>query len=457
MRLLGVLLIGLTIFFVFRGGEGLGFSGLSGAGNEDAKHAKERVPRRDEVKPVERRSLEALLEVIRLVENSWWKRDAEVQDFDDLRRNEVRSWSLDEAKLLCLSPEGAEWLTVCFERWGREDPEGALGFVLKRRGEYEGEYEELYERDGNTRKSNIAAAKLEQSNLYINAVLAGWAEVDPRAAWRAITREGSEIASSESFFSHYGYLAPIRIFEFLSRRDADFALEEFVKYPKASFRGSMLKGMARGLPNGHDWPGVFEAVLESPRSDDRNIVAVLRGGLLARWMSEDTEKAVEWFRSDAGKVISISAYEVSVGGSRRDAPFATTTVEPETKIVHKPVSLAGAVRHWLVRDLDAASEWLRENQELIPEVLESGSWLDDANVSSQDLRSMLVSTLDQREREEVLRSIMETGALLNVIEYNHEAVWKMQISELQLGDAFSVELLQLEIPASSDPFATGDE
>ena len=180
-------------------------------------------------------------------------------------------------------------------------------------------------------------------------------------------------------------------------------------------------------------------------------MAVLRGSLFARWMEEDAEAAVKWFQSAEGKAISVEVREEFVGASGGD-PFAESY--DEGTLIKEParISLAKAVRHWLSRDRDGAIEWLKNHQELVPEVIKGGSWLDPDDLHPKDLRFMLAKCLGDIEREKLLRSLIGKEGLENLLSRENQEELKKEIEELQLRYRFAKELFESHLRDEADPF-----
>ena len=310
----------------------------------------------------------------------------------------------------------------------------------------------------------------------LNAVLAGWARDDPKAAWATVSDPKGRVTKL-SDDGGYGYLAPIRIFEALSRVDPASALAEFKKHPNLLYRGSMLKGMSRGLPEGFEWQKFFEEVLASKGSNHDQITWVLRENLFARWMQDDAKGAIEWFRSEPGKVISIEEVTIYEGGG--GDPFATDYVEPETKKVRREVSLGFAIWKWVERDFEGASKWLRKNPEFLDQVVGQESRLrwSPESLEPKTIRKLLVATMNQAAREKLVLELLvdgkvsilfsifgaESGVIISPsgtkalegLQPEDTAQLKREISELKISEELSQKLLKAHLGGHNDddPFS----
>ncbi|YCM44951.1 hypothetical protein V2O64_02825 [Verrucomicrobiaceae bacterium 227] len=369
-----------------------------------------------------------LAELMEEADQAWLSEGHRYRELKTLRRELLSNWTEREVELACRELFPCEWEELLFERWGSFDHEEAIAHILG----LPDEFREDFENAGRSLEVGAGEATVEAVGMVLNAALAGWAGKDPESACLAIVDPEGEILSSEAF-GGYGYLAPIPMFESLSSLDARLARELFQKEGNPLFSGSMLKGMSRGLPEGQDWLADFESFMASPNGGHRDVVAVLRGSLLARWMEEDVEGAVKWFRSEEGKAISVERKEVSNGDLFE-------------------IPLASAARHWIARDQAGAFAWIRQHPEIVPEILKGGNWLDPDRVSSADLRLMIAGCVDDSDREGLLRPLIGKWALSELLNRNDDAILLEEISGLQLTREFAEELFKEHLRNESDPF-----
>jgi hypothetical protein len=254
------------------------------------------------------RSVDELLKVMSKHEDLWYAANLSDGEVEEGRREVIKRWSLTEVESMCWVASRYDWNDALLGSWGERDPNGAVTFVLA----LQEEYAQAYLTAGKSLEGGPGEAIVEEIGISLNIVLGGWSKVDPHAAWKAASDPEGQIWGSKAF-GWCGYLAPIEIFENLSKKEAEFAFAEFQQQEDPMFRGSMLKGMARGLPESTGWMELMRSVLGTPGSEHRDIVAVMRGGLLGRWMEVDAGAAEEWFRSGEGEVISARLEEVSLG------------------------------------------------------------------------------------------------------------------------------------------------
>jgi len=354
-------------------------------------------------KAIAQRTFEVLEQIAVQSEKEWAKREIPYHKRQDFRREVVMRWTLEEVKVILGQSRHPDWKEALTEQWGFLEPEKAVSHALNGTNGLE----DVYEKASQELEGGANGLTVQAISLDLNSTLAGWSRKDPHAAWKAVSDPKGKIWDSKAF-DGYGYLAPIVMFEHLSRKDAAFALNEYQRQEDDLFRGSMLKGMARGLPDGTDWKLLFETIIETPRSNHRDTVAVLRGGLLGRWIADDAGEAERWFRSKAGEVISKKTHEVTVTNGESD-PFAGASQKVKSIEAVQVISLAGAVRHWLARDFEKALGWLKKRPKLMPEILKGENWLDPDNFGGSQLRKVLVECLSESERAELLGRILKDG------------------------------------------------
>lgn len=272
---------------------------------------------------------------------------------------------------------------------------------------------------------------------YLEALIKRWSRRDPKVAWHAISQPDGKLIKSW-LLKNYGYLLPRSNFEHLARADPKYARSEFFKHPDLLYRGSMLKGMARGLPKGYDWRGFYQALLKTTTSGQWDLIIPMRGSLLARWMEVDVVAAVNWFRSDAARILSLETVE-EFSDDLED--FVEVT---------RPVSLRFAIRHWLVNDWKGATQWLREHPKYVEEILEDGSWVDPDGLTKVELRKIIFTVKTVAERENLLLKLAKERKLQRVLSVESsdildEAAWaavKKEIAELQVSKEVTRKLLE---------------
>ena len=302
----------------------------------------------------------------------------------------------------------------------------------------------------------------------LEAIIKGWSRRDPKAAWTAVKGEGGRLFNSP-LIPLYGYRLPRAIFEHLARVDPSYAKSELLRFsdipqdePMAGgmapglsnvlYQGSMLRGMARGLPNGYDWEKLILDVAKIPKSERWEIQQALRGRVLARWMQDDAEAAVTWFRSQAGEVISLE--KVSVYSDQGEV--MATKMEP--------VSLRFAFRHWLSNDWAGAARWLRDRPGMVRQILEKAAWFDPDRVTKADLRRLLVAVQPLTVREDFLLKLANENDLRLLLsevparpEPSGKGDWersKREIAELKVSEEIARRLLKAwqKEPVDDDPF-----
>ncbi|MEN8785745.1 MAG: hypothetical protein ABF379_15380 [Akkermansiaceae bacterium] len=385
-----------------------------------------------------RKSVKKLLALMRKHENQWYATDDDYGNFPKNRWNVVSAWSLDDVELLCRSEEGHDWSDVLFERWAMESPEKAISFVLSLKIKYADEYRKAQ----TSLEGGPGEWAVQEVGMILNAALAGWARIDPHAAWQAASDPDGEIVKSEALDGD-GYLAPIKIFEYLALKDSAYAFEEFQRHEDPLFRGSMLKGIVHGLPSGTDWAEIMRDVLLTNGSEHRDIMAVMRGGLLGRWMAANPEEAESWFRGDEGIAISRRVEKIIEPGG---VPFIDGDGETAPNVEVIEISLASAVRHWAANDMDGATAWLKDRRELVPEILKGENWLDPDRIGARECRDILVSCYSVPEREALLGSYISgeevSGALDQLIGSHEKAPMRKEIFELKLSDGLAERVFQ---------------
>jgi hypothetical protein len=298
--------------------------------------------------------------------------------------------------------------------------------------------------------------------MNMNAVLAGWSRLDPHAAWKAVSDPKGLSVEGEIFDGHgYFWNAPIKIFEHLSKRDPDFAIEEFLRHEDPMFQGAMLKGMANGLSSATDWEELMGKVLATENVEHRDIMAVLRGGLLGRWMAVDAEAAENWFRGDQG--ISISRTVEETVERQWPDPFEDNYKDVITKVEVTDVSLARAVRHWAANDKEGAIAWLRGRSEMVPEFLGAESWLDPDGLKASDVREVLVACYPAEKREELLRDYLAAedvfhSPLNRLFVANDKKQLQREIAVLGVSEELGQEIIEsiARVRGMSDGVSEGD-
>ena len=400
--------------------------------------------RPERVSVAENRSSQELDGLMDQADRAWLDAGHRYWELRALREALIASWTEEEVTRACQELFPCEWEDVLFERWGFLNPQAAIAHILR----LPNEPREEYEKAKHSFEGGPGEADVQSVGMVFNAALAGWATRDPREACLVMADPEGDISKSEAF-DDYGYLAPIPMFESLSRIDAELAWELFYRERDPDFSGSMLNGMCRGLPSGLDWKAHFEDVMKSRNAQHHDIIANLRGSLLARWMEDDAAAAVEWFRSQEGEVISIEEHEEFVGEVTAD-PFDG---KPRLRVkVSSEVSLASGARHWIARDRGGAFQWIGEHPEVIPDILKGKNWLDRDRVSDADLRFMIANCMDDSEREELLRPLIGKEGLSQLLDQDDEVILKKQISELQLSEEFAKELFESHLRNEADPF-----
>lgn len=428
LGLIGVILLA---FVQFRSQGGIPWI-EGGEGVEVDAALSSRKPER--VSAAENRSSQELAGLMDHADRTWLDAGHRYWELSPLRKELIASWTEEEVARASQELFPCEWEEVLYERWGFLNPEAAIDHILKLPDELRDEYEKAKHR----LEGGPGEAAVQSVGMVFNAALAGWAERDPRGACLAMANPEGGIASSEAF-AGYGYLAPIPMFESLSRIDAELAWDLFHRERNPNFSGSILNGMCKGLPNGLDWKTHFDDVLKSQNGNHRDVMASLRGSLLARWMADDVEAALEWFRSQDGERISVEVREEFVGEGLVD-PFGGD--ERLRVKVSGEVSLASAARHWIARDQTGAFEWIGKHPEVIPDILKGENWLDADRVSDADLRLMIANCMDDSERENFLRSRIGKEGLPQLLDPDDESTLREQISELELTEEFAKELFE---------------
>ena len=396
----------------------------------------------DENKP---RTLEDLEKIVLESEAHWDQTKAQWRDLEDLRRNVVEGWSLEEIEIAAKNSKFSDWREACLERWGTLDPQSAVGYCLATARQRP----DVYDAASRELEGGINGLIVQRIGLNLNEALSGWARKDSKAAWEAANDPKGEIKNSRAF-ADYGYLVPIKIFRYLSAKDPGYAIAEFEKHQDLLFRQSMLEGMSVGLPKGHDWKDLFQRVAKSPQADRWAIVVVMRGAMLGRWMENDADAAVKWFRSPEGEVFSVEVVEERAGEVAGDL-FSEAPDEREIVKTRVKISVAEAVRYWLSRDREGAIEWLKVHPELVPEILEAGTSYGSTHVRGEDLRMMLVKCLGDVEREELLSSLIGKEALSEILDRDDQEEMKRQIEELRLRYRFGKELFEKHLRDEADP------
>ena len=432
-----ILVLVLLLSFIFVD-EWRGLSLPGAPKNESA--GKQNLSERKSFGRGDQRTVEELLTLMRENEDRWFEAGVAYDRFPAKRWEVVRSWTLAEVEALCRSEEGYDWSNVLFERWGQEVPDEALAFVLGLQKKYAQEYIKAQ----NSLEGGEAVA--EDIGMIMNSVLAGWSRVDPQAAWKAASNSNGLTIEGEVFEDH-GYLwnAPIQIFEHLSKRDPDFAFEEFLRQEDPMFQGSMLKGMARGLPASTDWAEFMGGIISTENVEHRDIMAVLRGGLLGRWMEVNAKEAEKWFRGDEGITISRKVEE-TVERQWPD-PFRDNYNEAITKVEVTDISLASAVRHWASNDKEGAMAWLTERSELVPEILGGENWLDPDDLKTSDSREILVACYPAEKREALLKGYLDReevfhSPLNRLFEASTRKHLRKEIAELVVSEEIAEQIFQ---------------
>ncbi|MDA7891007.1 hypothetical protein N9062_00725 [Akkermansiaceae bacterium] len=386
-------------------------------------------------------SVDELVEQMLAYEDRWDDAGVNYEEFPEKHWEVIQAWSLAEVEALCRQESGGDWSEALFERWVLEVKEEAVSFVLS----LEKTYAEEFMQAKNSLEGGPGEAEVREVGLDLNAVLAGWARSDPHAAWLAADDPEGLIRKSEAF-EGYGDLAPIKVFEHLSKKDPDFALEEFMKHEDPMFQGSMLKGMVRGLSPATDWAELMRKVLSTENVEHRDITAVLRGGVLGRWMEVNAEEAESWFRGDEG--ISISRMVEETVERQWPDPFESDDYKDViTKVVVTDVSLAPAVRHWAASDKEGAIAWLREHSELVPEIPGAENWLDPDDLGTGGIREILVACYPAGQREELLRGYLDAedvfhSPLNRLFVANGREQLRKEVAELVVSEELGDEIVE---------------
>jgi phage pi2 protein 07 len=424
------------------------------------------------------RSLEELVaildqaeEEIRAKEIFDWKEEAVFQ------RKTVSDWTIAELNLVLEHWSQREEDSGRFFYWGDDlierhafiDEKPMCAKFLSQ----EADFKKLAHEAGKGLDQNHAESLLADHFGRFEAMIRGWSLRDPKAAWHSISHEDGCFFGT-SLLKGFGYYLPRAIFKDLARVDSKYAVSEFlnhsqVDYPKSlrgslapgilnvMYQGSMLEGMARGLPDGFDWKALVEVASQLPEAKDREIKNRLRGEILARWMQDDVEAAITWFRSEAGQVISLE--EVTIAGEVGE-PFAPGLPKPPVKKV-QGVSLRFAVTHWLGNDWEGAVQWLREHPDLIEEIIKAGE------MSREENRRLMVDGQSPAAREGLVQKLLKAKKMGRVLSENNdwfpekslEDQWKQieqEIAELEVSPSIAKELLKYRKanPSSNDdPFA----
>jgi len=297
------------------------------------------------------------------------------------------------------------------------------------------ELEEMAERAGRGLESNLAEATLELYFANLEAAISGWSRRDPKAAWHAVNDSEGELAGS-ALLDGYGYILPRSIFEHLARQDPEFAIAEFLKNPDTLYRDSMLVGLSRGLPEGFDWKNLLAKLLDSLSDQEEWLERRLLENILARWMQDDADAAMKWFRSEAGQELSLR----DVGEDESESGPRQYTVE-------------STVSFWWIRDSAGAEKWLRKNPAVLRGLLRGSEFDGSDPLYPDDLRDILMAVRDQAGREKILRRLKKKGSLPRLLSTgNRETLWD-EVGELKISPVLAKDLVEARLADDSDPFA----
>ena len=347
------------------------------------------------------------------------------------KRKVVATWSAAEIDRLLESWTKADaeekgyfyWSNVMEERFAFFDHkpmiEGLMGMNT-----YLGELAELA---GQGLDSNSAESSLRLHFRDLEAAMTGWSRRDPKAAWRAVNHSEGELAGF-ALLENYGYLLPRTIFKHLARVDPGEAIAEFKKHPDTLYRESMLVGLSRGLPEGFDWKSLFDEILASLEEDEKWLHRRLRENLLARWMQDDADAAMKWFRSEAGQEISL-----------RDE------IVDEIKQGEEEYTVESTVSYWWIRDSAGAEQWLRKNPAVLRGLLRGSEFEGTDPLYPDDLRDILRAVRDPAGRGQLLKDLRKKGKLSRVLSDGGRELLRSELQQLEIENELEEVLLKARL------------
>ncbi len=373
-----------------------------------------------------------------------WERDLA---FDE-KWNELRdfTWSLSIKEIKgYLAMDGAnhsgEFVELLVSRWAYLDPNE---LILQFQADDQ-RMKELADRAGNGLEGNSAEAQLSYEWGNFNAMMAGWSKKDPKAAWNATKKPDGRVSHLVLFNDDFGYLTPIRIFENLAAVDAEYAWNEFAKFPDDRFgfyRESILKGISRGLVEETDWEEALNKAVALSGIYLDELKHVIRENLLSRWVADDFDAARNWFFSAGALPAATEERDLSLDSSTARFLFGQT-VDPNLQMRIR-VSMRPSIVMWMARDFDSALAWLVEHKDVVRELLSKEYEDLDQSVSPKNLRAMMVACFTKEEREKILRQILKeedyfthpVGMFCNVAKRKemHEELGELKISDELVGE-----------------------
>lgn len=389
------------------------------------------------------------LEELEGVVKQAWKKivDQRLNDREERRfkREVVADWSSKEIARLLGSWTGGSWNEeVSVEKsnlyWYWEGPMGERdAFLDHRRGleHFRGMnsyHKKVQEVAGRGLDSNAAEGEMGLYYDRLKSTITGWSRRDPRAAWHAVSHPEGELAGL-ALLDSYGYLLPRTVFEYLAREDPHFAIAEFKNHGDPLYRESMLIGMSRGLPKGFAWEGLIVDVLAELKGSEKWLHRRVRENLFARWMEDDADEAMKWFRSEAGSLVSVEHREDWEGG-----------------VIEVEHTVESAWSTWWLRDAEGAELWLRKNPAVLRRLLR-GDFEGTDLLYPDDLREILVALRDRVGREKIMDRSRKKGKLPRLLSAEGRETLELELAELDLSPEMANALLEVRLADKSDPFA----
>lgn len=237
----------------------------------------------------------------------------------------------------------------------RFDPKGALEEILQLVESVKAE-SAVYRQPGAI--GEVAKGFIQR--LYFNFLL-GWSETEPKVAWESFKNPDTSLGNLAEFADR-----PSRYYEFLfhhlAKADPDLAFEEIRKFQADGYSeysiARMLSGYLHGAPNGRDWGGELNRLLER-NWEQKWVKNEIRTALMARWLEDSPEAAEKWFSSGDVKglhLLDLEEPDGDLNGLVADEPLFEGTQEAKIK---RRYHLGTAAGYWAARDFEKAWEWMK--------------------------------------------------------------------------------------------------